>query len=437
MPFADVGEIPHVTSRTRVFEFGWQSWSPTGVYRLDETPPRAADDNVQTICYRPETPAPAGVFQGEGLVAVDPGDGGPVSVFFGPGPAQVPSIRVHRRGDRLMVSADGPVVCRDVEGGLETALGQWAQNVAEGHAPASFPAVPPMWCSWYGYWDKVTDADIIENLALAERHGIDADMFLIDDGYEAGIGDWLELRPGFGSLERAVGAVRDAGRRAGIWVAPFLVGRRSRIFRDHPDWLVEDAHAGTMWDQDLAVLDITNPHAAAHLADVFRNLAALGISHFKLDYLYAGALHGRRHEDVDPIAAYRRGLEIIRTGAGPDATLHACGAPMLPSIGLTDIMRVSPDTAPRLHPKAGDLSQPSQLGARLTGAAREFLHARWWVNDPDCIMARPEVEAREDWAAHIEATGGLRGSSDPIAALDTWGLETTRRLMVPTRTVPS
>jgi alpha-galactosidase len=88
-------------------------------------------------------------------------------------------------------------------------------------------------------------------------------------------------------------------------------------------------------------------------------------------------------------------------------------------------------------PKAGDLSQPSQLGARLTGAAREFLHARWWVNDPDCIMARPEVEAREDWAAHIEATGGLRGSSDPIAALDAWGLDTTRRLMVPTRTEPS
>ena len=437
MPFTDVGEITHVTPRTRIFEFGWQSWSPTGVYSLDETPPRPADDNVQTICYRPETPVPAGTFQGEGLIAVDPGDGGPISIFSAPGPTEVPSIRVRQRGDRLVVSADGTVFHREAEGGLGTALAQWARTVAEGHAPAAFPAVPPMWCSWYGYWDKVTDADILENLALAERHGIDADMFLIDDGYEAEIGDWLELRPGFGSLERAVGGVRGAGRRAGIWVAPFLVGRHSRVFRDHPGWLVKDAHAGTMWDQDLAVLDVTNPDAAAHLADVFRNLAALGIDHFKLDYLYAGALPGRRHEDIDPIAAYRRGLELIRTGAGPGATLHACGAPMLPSIGLADIMRVSPDTAPRVLPKAGDLSQPSQLGARLTGAAREFLHARWWVNDPDCIMARPEVEAREDWAGHIEATGGLRGSSDPIAALDAWGLDTTRRLMVPTRTEPS
>jgi alpha-galactosidase len=437
MPFTEVGEITRLTPRTRVFEFGWQSWSPTGTYRLGETPPRPADANVQIICYRPETPVPAGTFQGEGLLAVDPGDGGPVSVFSGPGPTQVPSIRVRERGDRLVVSADGPVTRRDADGDLGTALREWARTIASGHAPAEFPAVPPMWCSWYGYWDKVTDADILENLALAERHGVDADMFLIDDGYEAGIGDWLELRPEFGSLERAVGGIREAGRRAGIWVAPFLVGRNSRTFRDHPGWLVGDAHAGTMWDQDLAVLDVTHPHAAAHLAEVFRNLAALGFGHFKLDYLYAGALPGRRHEDVDPITAYRRGLEIIRTAAGPDATIHACGAPMLPSIGLADIMRVSPDTAPRVRPKTGDLSQPSQLGARLTGAAREFLHARWWVNDPDCIMARPDVEAREEWAAHIESGGGLRGSSDPIAALDAWGLETTRRLMVPTRTDPS
>ncbi|GAA3171577.1 glycoside hydrolase family 36 protein [Nonomuraea roseoviolacea] len=435
MPFAEVGEIRCDPERGRVFEHGWQSWSPTGSYRLGETPPRPADRNVQTICYRPETPAPDGVFQGEGLLAIDPGDG-PVEVWSAPGPLEVPSIRARPEGDRLVVSADGPV--RHTRAAdLDTALRDWATTTAAGHVPEAFPAVPPMWCTWYGYWDKVTETDVLDNLRLLERHGLTADMILVDDGYEAGIGDWLDPRPGFGSLERAVGAVTGTGRRAGIWTAPFLAGHQSRLYREHPDWMVGGAHAGRMWDQDLAVLDVTHPDAAAHLVGVFRAFAALGITHFKLDYLYAGALAGRRHEDLDPVAAYRRGLELVREGAGPDATLHGCGAPMLPSIGLVDIMRVSPDIAPTLHPRSGDISQPSQLGARLTGAAREFLHARWWVNDPDCLIVRPEVEAREQWAAHVEGSGGLRGSSDPVAALDAWGLETTRRLLTPTRTDPS
>ncbi|MEV0385346.1 glycoside hydrolase family 36 protein [Nonomuraea sp. NPDC050643] len=433
MPFADVGEIRCRPHEARVFEHGWQSWSPTGAYRWTDTPPRPADATIQILAYRPETPVPDRTFQGEGLLAIEPGDGS-VELWSAPSLHEVPSIRVREEAGRLVISADGPVRHHRAEGGLGQALRDWAGTMAE---PRAFPAVPPMWCTWYGYWDKVTDADVIDNLRLSERHGLGADMFLIDDGYEAEIGDWLEARPGFGSLERAVDAVRGAGRRAGIWTAPFLAGHRGRIVREHPDWLVGGAYAGRMWDQDLAVLDVTHPDAAAYLVEVFRTFAAMGISHFKLDFVYAGALPGLRREDIDPIAAYRLGLELIRQGAGPEATLHGCGAPMLPSIGLVDVMRVSPDIAPTLHPKSGDISQPSQLGARLTGAAREFLHARWWVNDPDCIILRPEVEARAEWAAHIEATGGLRGSSDPIAALDAWGMETTRRLMVPTATEPS
>ncbi|MFD0661826.1 alpha-galactosidase [Thermocatellispora tengchongensis] len=155
---------------------------------------------------------------------MDPGDGGPVSVWSAPSPLEVPSIRARREGGRLVVSADGPVSHWQAESGLDQALRTWAERIAEGHAPPAVPAVPPMWCSWYGYWDKVTEADVVDNLHLAARLGIPADMFLLDDGYEAEIGDWLETRQGFGSLERTVGTIREAGKRAGIWVAPSWSG---------------------------------------------------------------------------------------------------------------------------------------------------------------------------------------------------------------------
>jgi alpha-galactosidase len=51
------------------------------------------------------------------------------------------------------------------------------------------------------------------------------------------------------------------------------------------------------------------------------------------------------------------------------------------------------------------------------------------VNDPDCLIVRPEVERRQEWAGVVERYGGLRVSSDRIAALDAWGLDTTRRLL--------
>jgi alpha-galactosidase len=41
------------------------------------------------------------------------------------------------------------------------------------------------------------------------------------------------------------------------------------------------------------------------------------------------------------------------------------------------------------------------------------------------------VERREAWAETIRRFGGLRSSGDGLAELDDWGLETTRRLLVP------
>lgn len=130
---------------------------------------------------------------------------------------------------------------------------------------------------------------------------------------------------------------------------------------------------------------------------------------------------------MDALAAYRRGLELIRGALGPEPYLLGCGASILPSVGLVDAMRISPDTAPQYESPDTDLSRPSQRAAVLTGRGRQWQHGRFWVNDPDCLLARPAVERREQWAAHVAEVGGLVASSDRLRDLDGWGLETTRR----------
>jgi len=427
-----VAQIPVDPARARVHEEGWQSWSPSTDYGLTDRPLRPVSERNRLLCYRGDRVAPEEAFWGEGVLAVDPGDGSGVHVVAAADPlTSVPSIAAVRVGDSLAVSADGPVThtVETTGDGVQEALARWADAlVARLGLPAPRPA-PTAWCSWYHYYTAVTEADVLDNVVAIDDLGLDVDVVQIDDGYQAEIGDWLSLSGRFESLERVVRAIHDRGRRAGIWVAPFLAGERSRLAAEHRDWLVPDAVPGHMWGQELHTLDVTHPGAAAYLHDVFRSLLDLGIDYFKIDFIYAGALDGQRHTDVDGISAYRQGLRLIREAIGTDAYLLGCGAPMLPSIGLVDAMRVGPDTDARYEPVDGDMSQPSVRAAMVTSRGRQWQHGRFWVNDPDCLVARPEVEHREEWAAQVEATGGLVATSDSLRTLDTWGLETTRRLL--------
>jgi alpha-galactosidase len=139
---------------------------------------------------------------------------------------------------------------------------------------------------------------------------------------------------------------------------------------------------------------------------------------------------------VTGVQAYRQALRLIRAATGPQSLLAGCGAPILPTAGLVDAMRVGPDIAPGFEPPDGNPSKPSQLNASRNVMARAWQHGRLWVNDPDCLIARPEVERREDWAATVQQFGGLRASGDELARLDAWGLAATRRLLVPSPTAP-
>ena len=251
----------------------------------------------------------------------------------------------------------------------------------------------------------------------------------MDDGYQARLGDWLEPSSSFGSLRAVAGEVRDAGRRVGVWTAPFLAVAESRVVAEHPEWFAREVPEHRHWDTDLQVLDVTHPGAAEHLAGVFRTFRDWGISLFKVDFVSAGAMDGRRHEDVSGLEAYRRGLELIRDAVGPESYLLGCGAPVLPSVGLVDAMRVGPDTADVREPASGDLSQPAQRSAETTTAARAFAHGRFWVNDPDCLLVAPSVETRERWADTVARHGGLRASGDRLRDLDGWGLTTTREVL--------
>jgi len=414
--FEPIAELPVDPATARVYAEGWQSWSPAGVLPASASSPPAADARSQTMGRRPGKPVAPGCLQGEGLLAVS-GPDEDTRAWLSPAAA---TIRLHAADGTLVVSADGPVEEHRCAGGLAEALAFVGARLSPGR-----PREPePAWCSWSCYFSRVTEEDVVENARAAARLGLPIATFQIDDGYAPCVGDWLDPSPAFGSLPRLAARLLDAGFRPGIWTAPFVVGEDSALAAAHPDWLVGDADAGHNWNQRLRVLDVTHADAAAHLERVFRTLREWGFGFHKLDFLYAGALDGRRSRECSGIEAYREGLRLIRRAAGDDALLLGCGAPIFPSIGLVDAMRVGPDVlAEDWAP--GD-PEPDVDGLVRATDARAWMNRRLWINDPDSLVLRPALRRRDEWAAHVVAYGGLVGLGDRIAELDEHGLRLTR-----------
>ena len=408
--------IAEVRGAVRTYAEGWQTWSPVGLLGPGGESVRAAGERDQKVMLRPGKPVPRGQVQAEGVLAMEFVDA-PARAWFAPSPArEVATLRVLGDGARRLISSDG-----DVESVEAPDLPSVLAMVGDRLRVPQLRPIPPGWCSWSFYFKGVTERDVIENLEAAARLGLPIDVFQLDDGYETAIGDWLAPSARFGSLRRTAEAIRAAGKTAGIWLPPFLVDPRSELARQHPGWLFGGVDAGLHWGQTMRILDVTRPEPASYLRNVVETFLELGFTFFKLDFLYAGAIPGLDH--------YREGMRLVRDTVGPDSMLLIGGAPLLPSIGLCDAMRVGPDVLPE-----ADNPQPDVDNIIRVTSARAWMHGRLWVNDADHVVARPEIIERDRLAAYLEGYDGVAFSGDRLAALDAHGLALTRRVLARTRT---
>lgn len=297
-------------------------------------------------------------------------------------------------------------------------------------APAG-PA-PRVWCSWYSFYTAISEerlAGIIEDL-----RDWPIDTIQIDDGWQIDVGDWQPNEKFPSGMQELAGRIRDTGKRAGLWLAPFIVTDRSRLAREHPDWLLRDKRgnrvsAGFNWGRQLHAIDTTVPAARDWLQRLMETVREWGFDYLKLDFLYGGALPGMRQRAMPREAAYRDALKVTREAAG-DAYIVTCGAPIVPSIGLCDAMRIGPDVADFWSSSRDEhlLSNPTTPGTR--NAVRTTLHRLWLAPlvavDPDVIYFPGRwntLSAEERRMNHALAQiCGFVATSDPPAWVEEAGV---------------
>ncbi len=460
--------LRNVSGPVRLWRHGYQSWSPTGVVTVgvDEDPSRLANlEFIQAVHHADQHTTQPGELRSEwvGLLADHHGSP-PLLVGFDGGDIHDGTVRVRGTdaghvevtaeaflGDAVLgPGAERPLhdVVVDADPARDAAekLARWASLVgARGNARVSAP-FQVGWCSWYQYFHDVTEGVIDANLARADLGGWPFELFQVDDGYQAAIGDWLVTNDRFPSALDALAArIAAAGRRPGIWLAPFLAAPDSRVATGHPDWVAGFGRTGTngtplrtWWnppwgggeDGLMYGLDTTHPEVQAHLREVAAALVDAGFTYLKLDFTFSPSVDGRYHDpSMTPAERVRAGFEAVRAGAGPDTFLLGCGAPLANVVGLVDGVRIGQDVHPRWALEPGSETVPGYLAiepatqhAYSSTVGRAFLHRRLWLNDPDCLMLRTtDTEltpaAARTWAHAVAVSGGMALVSDDLALL--------------------
>ncbi len=284
---------------------------------------------------------------------------------------------------------------------------------------------PQGWLSWYhhgpwiGYDELLRNAD---ELARGRLTGLGYRYVQLDDGWQEAYGDWHpnhKFRPGIAAL---AAELAERGQVLGIWTAPFLVSASSHLARTAPeDWFVKDPVTGEravdpvhLVFGPMNVLDARRPAVRKHLEDLFGELYDAGVRYFKIDFLYAGGYAGTK--------ALRQGVQAIRR-AVKDSYLLACGAPLLPMVGLADGCRIGRDTATPLFDFEHGSPKPTLLDDEITEvgrnqAARHFLRS-WFHLDPDVALVGGNltIEQARTCVTICALSGGPFFASDDLETL--------------------
>lgn len=426
--------VLHPFGMTRFYRHGWHSWSPVDWVSLARPP------------ERPGVPRERWYMGDDAAYLAGPRHGGSaVGAVEGPHGAV---LLLGALGVGARVEADDEVLRGFIEEGAGEEAGEaspdgwflgygdpvsvfarYAELLGERLGKRGLGSAPRVWCSWYSFYRDISEAQMAE--VLEGLQGLAFDVFQIDDGWQREIGEWEPNERFPSGMAAMAERIRRAGFKPGLWMAPFIVAPASRLYREHPEWLLKDvdgrpAVAGYNWGDYYYALDTTHPEVEKWLRELISKVRGWGYEYLKLDFLYAAAMPGPRYRSLHREQAYRQALRVIREAAGDEAYILVCGAPVIASVGLADAVRIGPDVAPfwEVPYGTGSLLERSWPGSR--NAVCTSLNRLWLQplihTDPDVVYFRSRYNLltpkQKAWLQDLARVSGFQGTSDPPGWLD-------------------
>lgn len=440
----------------RLFCNGFQSWTETREFAIDEQLPRTAapaqsivgifgDNHIRRPWTKPYYDLPSlPPLYGWTYAYIRPADTQQAQVIASLSEATGYTaigfdvvqnrIIIRKDADRRCLRQGETFVAFDLLINLpETHIGQALLSAQPPHSRRH--KTPPCagWTSWYHYYTAISEDIVLRDTKALAQQGAALQWIQIDDGWQTAIGDWQPNQKFGHGMPYIVRQIEEAGYRAGLWLAPFVCTSQSDLYCQRPEWLLRHASGkpvtagyNPLWRSWLYVLDWQQTAVQDYLAQVFDTATRQwGFALLKLDFLYAAALYGNDRQTR--AEAMYEAVKLLRQWSGDDTTLLGCGVPLAPAFGLFDYCRIGADVHTAwempLLKWLNSRERVSTVSTLHNTISRHHLDGAVFGNDPDVSILRSEkhrlsTEERYTLLLLNQLFGTLQFISDHIATYD-------------------
>lgn len=226
------------------------------------------------------------------------------------------------------------------EGDYFGVLSRYRDFMAErGLRPAVAPATSyeSIWCAW-GYERDCTTALIEGTLPKVRDLGLS--WAVIDDGWQAEIGDWnpnrVKYPNGEADLRALVAQIRSAGLKPRLWYSPLSVAPGSDFLHDHADMLLLDREGAVQeisWWNSFYLCPAYQPTVEATQALVAKFLGNWGFAGLKIDGQHLNNVapcynpahhHARPEESMEGLQTFFQAIYRTAMNLDREAVVEIC-----------------------------------------------------------------------------------------------------------------
>ena len=194
--------------------------------------------------------------------------------------------------------------------------------------------------NWEATFMNFTEEKILKFAETARQLGVE--MMVLDDGWfghrdddTSSLGDWYpDLKKLPQGIRGLAEKIENMGMKFGLWIEPEMVNKDSRLYEEHPDWVIRVPYREACHGRNQFVLDFSKEEVVDYIGDrISRILQDAPVSYIKWDMnrsISEAFSQGRKAEEQGKLF-HRHILGIYRlyerlTSEFPEVLFESCAS---------------------------------------------------------------------------------------------------------------